>query len=236
MKNARIALLGLFLTGTAWAQPPIVGPSINLQPNLPAAVRSHQLKSDARNTGKPNNSHPAPNRGGGNTTTGAATSEAANAPALHRSAADGRVDTVKEAVEKNPQLVKSRDASGYTALHHAAIGGHADVVQVLLDSGADINARGSGGETPLLLAAAKGNLEVVELLVKNGADVNKPGADQRTPLHKAAMAGDLDTVKALLAAGADPTLTDRSGKTAADLAEHYRAGDYMRVVDALDKH
>ena len=114
------------------------------------------------------------------------------------------------------------------------MGGHTDVVELLLERGAAINSRGSRGETALLLAASKGNSEVVKLLAEHGADVNQASSDRKTPLHKAAMSGDFETVEVLLEAGADPSIKDRSGRTAAELAERYRAGDYDRVVRALE--
>lgn len=230
-------LLALWLTSLGSAQPPIVGPSININSTVPS--RAHQMKSDARavrDNQNRSNSSPTQNTGSGKSnSTNSSGSNVAPAPEIHRSAADGRADSVKQSVESDPKLVRTTDASGYTPLHYAATGGHTDVIEVLLDAGADVNARGSRGETPLLLAASKGNVEVVELLIDNGADVNQPGSDKRTPLHKAAMVGDLEVVKALLKGGADPAAVDRGGKTPVDLAEHYRAGNYTKVVQELRK-
>jgi hypothetical protein len=48
--------------------------------------------------------------------------------------------------------------------------GKAKVVALMLDRGADINARNSDGETPLMIAAGKGHLELVEVLLTKGAD------------------------------------------------------------------
>ena len=59
-----------------------------------------------------------------------------------------------------------------TALHSAAIRGHANIVHMLLDVGAKIDARDGGGWTALYLAAGWGREDVVQLLVKAGANVN----------------------------------------------------------------
>ena len=59
-----------------------------------------------------------------------------------------------------------------TPLHWAAVGGHKDVVELLLAHGAEVNARYSDGYTPLHYAAANGHKDVVELLLANEADVN----------------------------------------------------------------
>jgi len=52
--------------------------------------------------------------------------------------------------------VKARDKDGWTALHHATLGGvHDDVMRLLMKAGADVNARTPGGETPLIFSAMK---------------------------------------------------------------------------------
>lgn len=74
---------------------------------------------------------------------------------------------------------------GMTALDWAAVKGHVEVVQFLLDNGADIDCRGSFGDTPLIRAAGNGQLEVVKLLLAAGADVNAKNNGGRTALYDA---------------------------------------------------
>lgn len=52
----------------------------------------------------------------------------------------GAVEDVKAIVRRHPELVRERDETGATAMHYAAFGGHRDVVRVLVEAGADINA------------------------------------------------------------------------------------------------
>ena len=80
----------------------------------------------------------------------------------------------------------------------AAEGGWSEVVELLLQRGADAGARTSRRQTPLHLAARAQSVECVELLLQEGkgrADPNAADADQRTPLHaavgKAIGAGDM---------------------------------------------
>ena len=71
--------------------------------------------------------------------------------------------------------VDARDARrGQTALMWAAAEGHADVVQTLIELGADARLRLSSGFTPLLFAVREGRSSVVRVLLKAGADVNEP--------------------------------------------------------------
>lgn len=73
-------------------------------------------------------------------------------------------------------------------------------VRLLLDAGADVNARSSLGNTPLMAAAASPDaVAAVKLLIEHGADVTLRNKSGRTPLAFAAMGGDAGTVRLLLA-------------------------------------
>lgn len=67
--------------------------------------------------------------------------------------------------------------------------GDTDVVQLLLDNGADVHARNRYGSTPLHRVASAGYKDVAELLLARGAEVNVMNNKGQTPLHKAAIAG-----------------------------------------------
>ena len=65
-------------------------------------------------------------------------------------------------------------------LHSAAAGGHTAVARLLLEHGADPNARQEGGFVPLHAAAQAGNDELYGLLVASGADQDAASDDGRT--------------------------------------------------------
>ncbi|KAI8172183.1 Protein fem-1-like protein [Colletotrichum sp. SAR 10_65] len=87
--------------------------------------------------------------------------------------------------------------------------GYLDLIKLLLDAGADINAPAarSRGATALQLAAIKGYLGVSKMLVDLGADLNAPRAtnDGRTALEGAAEHGRIDTIQYLLSQGVETT-------------------------------
>ena len=60
---------------------------------------------------------------------------------------------------------------------------------MLLDKGADVNAKGVRGGTPLHIACRYGSSEIVELLLARGADVDEEDIDRQTPLMMACYAG-----------------------------------------------
>ena len=84
------------------------------------------------------------------------------------------------------------------------------MVELLLASKADVNAKDNDGWTPLHTATGK---DVVELLLAHGADVNAKTSGGRTPLHIAAMIGEADKVELLLANGAEVNAKDNGGCT-----------------------
>ena len=71
------------------------------------------------------------------------------------------------------QLIE-RDADvnkpGWTPLHYAATGGHEDIMQLLLDNNAYVDAASPNGSTPLMMAAMYGTAAAVRLLLEAGAD------------------------------------------------------------------
>lgn len=69
-----------------------------------------------------------------------------------------------------------------TPLHVAALRGHVDVVGVLLEAGARLEAQTNWGETPLHVAAMKGHRDAVATLIAAGADVNAKDEGGHTPL------------------------------------------------------
>lgn len=99
---------------------------------------------------------------------------------LLKSAADGNLEGVKEALDKGADI-NGTDNKGYTALHWTASKGLSDCVKYLLEKGADCNKQDSEGNTALHVAAKNGRTESVELLVTQ-ADLTIKNNAQQTAL------------------------------------------------------
>lgn len=85
--------------------------------------------------------------------------------------AAGKVSRVAELVSENPALLKAWGPMGLTPLHWAALAGNDPTAELLLQRGADVNARAQDdGRTPLFVAAAIGDLGMVRLLLAHSAD------------------------------------------------------------------
>ena len=94
---------------------------------------------------------------------------------------------------------------GGRPLHLAAAQGRAQVVRLLIEAGADVNARAPGGMTPLFHAAALGHTEALLALVAAGADLEAAadvGPTAMTAIEIAAFSGHMGAVAALAAARA----------------------------------
>lgn len=88
---------------------------------------------------------------------------------------------------------------GWTPLHYAATGGHLDVMRLLLDRNAYIDASSPNSSTPLMMAAMYGTTDAVKLLVEAGADPNVKNALGLTAIDFARQVKN-DNAVALIAA------------------------------------
>lgn len=110
-----------------------------------------------------------------------------------------------------------------TPLNAAASKGFANIVVILLESGADPNVRGALGGLPLVSAAAGGYESVVRRLLDAGARVDEPsGSFGVTALARASRYGHYQVVEVLIAAGADVNRPARGGATALVLAREHK--------------
>ncbi|KAH8241383.1 hypothetical protein KR032_011808 [Drosophila birchii] len=120
--------------------------------------------------------------------------------------------------------VNVQDSGGYSALHHACLNGHEEIVRLLLAHEASPNLPDSRGSSPLHLAAWAGETEIVRLLLTHPyrpASANLQTIEQETPLHCAAQHGHTGALALLLNHDADPNMRNSKGETPLDLAAQY---------------
>jgi hypothetical protein len=89
-----------------------------------------------------------------------------------------------------------------------------ELIELLLEAGAELERADARGRTPLLQAAALGRGETVRALLARGSNPAARSRSGQTALHLAARSGDLSGVEALLGAGADAVARDARGRTA----------------------
>ncbi|GLD97358.1 hypothetical protein PINS_up006042 [Pythium insidiosum] len=150
---------------------------------------------------------------------------------LRNAAWRGDIATVNALLRMDPD-VNARDPlmNGWTALHRAISRGHSDVVQLLIDEGADLNARDDMGETPLHQALTKGYVDIVLALIRAGVNVKDSSKWGWIPLHTAALKGHVSVVSALIDAGADVAVRAHGGSTALHEACSYGHDDIVELL------
>src|SRR5687767_3522287 len=153
--------------------------------------------------------------------------------ALHLCARTGKPEAVRALLAKGATVDPIENWRGQTPLMWAAAEGHGDAMKVLIEAGADVNARSSiiawerqrteeprdkwlppGGLTPLLFSAREGKVTGVRVLLDAGADINIVDPDRHTPLILALSSGHFDVAGLLIERGADVNMEDKVGQTA----------------------
>jgi ankyrin repeat protein len=109
---------------------------------------------------------------------------------LHFFCWEGMTSSVKRMLEMKSIDVEARlggREDGDTCLMTAALHGHLDICRLLIDKGAQMEAKGRSGDSPLHYAAWEGSIEVVRDLCDRGADIEASNQDGCRPLHHAAL-------------------------------------------------
>lgn len=119
---------------------------------------------------------------------------------------------VTNGVNINERVVKS---NGKTLLIATCEEGNIELAKILIDRGADINARDADGGTALIEACKKGNIELAKILIDNGANVNARDMYGNTALIYTCKGEDeIELAKILIEAGATVNAVNRSMDTA----------------------
>lgn len=137
---------------------------------------------------------------------------------IHTAAKNGNLDKVRELISSNPQLLNEKDNKGNTPLHSAVSKGRNDVIDYLLNKGANPEIKNNNGLTPIFQALDLSRSGSVNKLIDCGANINVKGYRNRTLLHMAARSGNSSVTIKLIAKGIEINALDSKGSTALDCA------------------
>ncbi|KAH8154979.1 uncharacterized protein LAJ45_01512 [Morchella importuna] len=132
---------------------------------------------------------------------------------LHWASARGRKSLILKLLAQGAKIhVNRTDEDGMTALHSATLLGNWDIVKLLLENGADIEARNAEGWTPLLCASITGDHQTASILLEKGADIATRCLKypRWTALYYAAALGRFEVVDLLIKRGSSIEATEMS--------------------------
>jgi ankyrin repeat protein len=143
-------------------------------------------------------------------------------PAVFHFITSKDADGLRTALAHSPSAVREIDIDGNTALHEATATGNPDLVELLLNSGADPNA----------LTAPRNNLKLIQLLLKAGADPQHQFPHGDTLLHIAARVPSINSsAVALLIKNPDQLKSaDEGGKTPIQLARDFNNTSFLAAL------
>ena len=126
--------------------------------------------------------------------------------ALHHACRKGHLNVAKSLLcqlsEKDPltrsALINALGSEGQSALHFALEVPYQNVVMLLIQHKANVNARDASFRTPLHIAAGKGNVAMCSYLLNEGAQLDAREAQSKTPLQLACEAGHYQLVQMML--------------------------------------
>jgi hypothetical protein len=149
----------------------------------------------------------------------------------------GMTSSVKRILEMKSIDVEARtggEEDGWTCLMTAARNGHIDICRLLIDKGAQVNAKDSRVYALLHGAVDKGHIKIVRLLCDHGADIEARYIFGLRPLHRTARNGHISAAKELIEVrSADINARDDDGWTALSFA---RVNGHADVADYLVSH
>ena len=145
---------------------------------------------------------------------------------LHVACIEGRTDIVKFLIKKGASVNAETNKINCTPLHCAK---NPEITKILIDNGANVDAKDNDDWTPLHIAVNK-TTDIVKVLLENGAQIDTKNKDGDTPLHIASYNGQLEIVKLLIQHSAQVDARCKQNQTPFDLAdekEHFEIAKYL---------
>ena len=108
-----------------------------------------------------------------------------------------------------------------TPLHYAVLNHNAESSKLLLERGAEIEARTINNQTPLHLAATRNSTEIAQILLEHGAEIEARTLSNQTTLHSAALENSTESAQLLLEHGPEIEARDINNQTPLHYAAYY---------------
>lgn len=132
---------------------------------------------------------------------------------LHMAVVNDDIQLIKRILSKKA-FIDERDETGSTALMVATKANNVHAAYMLIEAGADVNAKDNIQDSPYLYAGAQGYLKILRMTLIHGADLKSTNRYGGTALIPAAERGHVETVLTLIAAGVSVNHVNSLGWTA----------------------
>jgi ankyrin repeat protein len=146
----------------------------------------------------------------------------------------GYMEKLQKMIEEGQVQEEDPHVDGVTALHVAAQGGHLEMVNLLLEAGADVTHLDDSGRSPLVLAVQGNYGEVASALVQGGSDPNTPYVDDDGDIHNllfdAIMVENEEFALLLIEKGADIYHKDDKKVTTLLQASHRGQSEIVKAL------
>jgi len=147
----------------------------------------------------------------------------------------GHVKVIEALIANGADVNDAQDQGGLSLLHWAAIGGHADVCQLLINVGMDVDSRDISERTALHYAAYGGYVNCMLVLLENKAECSSQDREGVTSLHWACSKGHMDAVKLLIQYSALINTMEHTEDRYTPL-DYALMGEYFEVCQFLIEH
>ena len=147
----------------------------------------------------------------------------------------GHIKVAEALIAIGANVNDAQDQDGLSLLHWAAIGGHADICQLLVNEGVDIGCHDLAGRTALHYAAYGGYANCMIVLLENKAEINSQDREGVTSLHWACSRGCMDAVKLLIQYSASINTMEHTEDRYTPL-DYALMGEYFEVCQFLIEH
>ncbi len=131
--------------------------------------------------------------------------------------------------------LKNKTQMDRTPIQVAVLGRKQDMLDLMIERGANVNAADIQGNTPLHQAAGLDDGEMIETLLKHGAAINARNEPRATPLYHAVYVKAANAVRVLLKHGADASINGPNGLTPLELAEVLEQRELVRLLTTYSK-
>lgn len=126
--------------------------------------------------------------------------------------------------------IELHDTTERTPLQFALKIKNDEAATVLINSGADVNARTKYESPPLVMAVINGNIDIAQKLISAGADVEATDIVKNRPIHVAAGHGQIECIRLLRDNGADLTALNFMKENIADAAAERKRPDVAQMI------